>query len=179
MRPFARPPRPRSAHADVSRPIALMLALTIALALATACSDSPDQAAARLHAAAVVVDTHSDTTPRFEDPTWRFDERHDASDGDMDLPRIREGGLDVEFFSIYMGDTPGDGAAIKKALIRIDAVHEMVRQHAPDVVLARTVDEIRTAGALGPLDQTQRFCHSYSPSILLSRAPRLCLAEDL
>jgi len=67
----------------------------------------------------------------------------------MDLPRIREGGLDVEFFSIYMGRTEGDGAAIKKALIRIDAVHEMVRRHAPDVVLATSVDEIRSAVSAG------------------------------
>jgi len=123
--------------------------LAAAAATALACSDDPETAAARLHAAAVVVDTHSDTTPRFEDPSWHFDERHDPSDGDMDLPRIREGGLDVEFFSIYMGETEGDGTAIKKALVRIDAVHEMARRHAPDVVLATTVDEIRRAVSAG------------------------------
>lgn len=114
-----------------------------------ACSDDPETAARRLHAAAIVVDTHSDTTPRFEDPSWRFAERHDARDGDMDLPRIREGGLDVEFFSIYMGKTEGDGAAIKQALERIDAVHEMVRAHPGEVVLAGSVDEIRRAVAAG------------------------------
>ncbi len=125
------------------------LTLGVLVAMTLACADDPETAAARLHAAAVVVDTHSDTTPRFEDPTWRFDERHDPADGDMDLPRIREGGLDVEFFSIYMGRTEGEGAAIKKALVRIDAVHEMARRHAPDVVLATTVDEIRSAVSAG------------------------------
>ncbi len=128
------------------------VACAAALVFATwalGCDADRETAAARLHAAAVVIDTHSDTTPRFEDPTWQFDERHDASDGDMDLPRIREGGLDVEFFAIYMGPTEGDGTAIKKALVRIDAVREMARRHAPDVVLATSVDEIRSAVSAG------------------------------
>jgi len=124
-------------------------AVLASAAMLNACTDDPEIAARRLHAAAIVVDSHSDTTPRFEDSTWHFAERHDASDGDMDLPRIREGGLDVEFFSIYMGRTEGDGAAIKKALVRIDAVQEMVRAHSPDVVLAGSVDEIRGAVSAG------------------------------
>jgi membrane dipeptidase len=117
-----------------------------------ACRPEPPAVAAadpalELHQSAIVVDTHSDTTPRFEDAGWRFGERHDS--GDMDLPRIREGGLDVEFWSIYMGERPDKGTAIREALERIDAVHEMVRRYAPDVVLARSAADIRAAVAQG------------------------------
>jgi membrane dipeptidase len=102
-----------------------------------------------LHRGAIVVDTHSDTTPRFQEPDWRFEERH--ARGDMDLPRIREGGLDVEFWSIYMGARDEPGAAIREALERIDAVHELVRTHPDDVALAGSVAEIRAAVARGRL----------------------------
>ncbi|MEM9174534.1 MAG: dipeptidase [Myxococcota bacterium] len=102
-----------------------------------------------LHFDAIVVDGHSDTTPRFADPAWDFADRHDDADGDMDLPRIREGGLDVQFWSIYTGrlDAPGDGLRI--ALERIDAVHEMARRNPDDVVVAHSVAEVRGGVADG------------------------------
>jgi membrane dipeptidase len=102
-----------------------------------------------LHRDAIVVDTHSDTTPRFEDPTWRFDERHTT--GHMDLPRIREGGLDVQFWSIYMGARDGRGVAIREAIERIDAVHELARRHPLEIALVGSVSEIRDAVAAGKL----------------------------
>jgi membrane dipeptidase len=94
-----------------------------------------------LHHDAIVVDTHSDTTPWFQDPAWRFDERHER--GQMDLPRMREGGLDVQFWSIYLGETPGRGRAIRDALERIDAVHEIAARHSDEVGLASSVSDIR------------------------------------
>ncbi len=109
----------------------------------------PGQGARQLHFEAIVIDGHSDTTPRFEDPSWSFAERHDATDGDMDLPRIREGGLDVQFWSIYMGKREEPGSALREALERIDAVHEMAARHPDEVVVAGSVREIREAVARG------------------------------
>jgi len=114
-----------------------------------ASADELDARARALHRAAIVIDGHSDTTPFFEDPDWRFDERHD--DTHMDLPRIREGGLDVQFWSIYMGKREGDGRAIREALERIDAVHELVRRYPDALALAGSVAEIRAAVAQGKL----------------------------
>ena len=119
-----------------------------------ACSpEAPDTAleekALRLHRDAIVVDTHSDTTPLFEDPNWRFDERHTL--GHMDLPRIREGGMDVQFWSIYMGKTEGKGQALRKAMARIHAVEQMLERHKGEVMRARSVEEIRRAVAQGKL----------------------------
>ena len=42
-----------------------------------------------VHQQAIVIDTHSDTTPYFEREDWDFSQRHE-SQTDMDLPRIRE-----------------------------------------------------------------------------------------
>ncbi|HVH18410.1 MAG TPA: membrane dipeptidase [Myxococcota bacterium] len=124
-----------------SVPIAL-LAL-----VGSACGSGASDKALALHRDAIVVDTHSDTTPWFEDPEWRFDERH--AEGHEDLPRMREGGLDAQFWSIHMGETPGPGRAIREAIARIDAVHELVRRHPRELALATTADEIRRAVAQG------------------------------
>jgi len=130
-------------------PFSRRLALALSLLLCTACiTTRPDEIrslrelADRIHERALVIETHSDTTPLFE-TDWDFAERHD--DGHMDLPRIREGGLDAVFFSIWMGKTPGEGRAIKTAIDRIDAVHELVRRLPDELALATTADEIERA----------------------------------
>ncbi len=123
------------------------LVLVAACALPVAAPPDGHDAADALHRDAIVIDTHSDTTPWFEDPTWRFDERH--AEGHQDLPRMREGGLDVQFWSIYMGRTPGDGVAIKQAIARIDAVHQLVARHPGELALVTTAAGIRRAVAEG------------------------------
>ncbi len=103
----------------------------------------------KLHRDSIVVDTHSDTTPWFQDPEWDFAARHES--GHMDLPRIREGGLDVQFWSIYLGRREGDGRAIREALERIDAVHEMVRRYSDQTELATSEADVRRIVAEGKL----------------------------
>jgi len=131
-----------SHHSSLVPSLALLVAPL--LGLACAAGAPPD-----LHFDAIVVDGHSDTTPRFEDPTWDFGARHDDADGDMDLPRIIEGGLDVQFWSVYTGrlDAPGDG--LRLALERIDAVHQMAERYPDDFAVAYDVAGIRAAVAAG------------------------------
>src|SRR4029077_18051985 len=92
----------------------------------------------------IVVDTHDDTTQRLVDDKG-FDIARRNTTGDIDIPRMREGGLDAIFFSIWMaGDVTGP-IAVKRALDQIDAVREGVRTHPGDLVLARTAADIRRA----------------------------------
>jgi membrane dipeptidase len=135
---------------------ATLLGIFLCIGLGSGCASIPDpgekaalDSGTLLHFDSIVIDTHSDTTPRFEEPNWDFGARHAASDGHMDLPRIREGGLDVEFWSIWMGKREVPGSAIREALERIDAVHRMVDRHSDEVVLAGSVAEIRDAVARG------------------------------
>src|SRR2546423_623670 len=53
--------------------------------------------AKQLHDRAIVVDSHDDTTQRLLfDKTFDIAARH--KDGNIDVPRMREGGLDALFF---------------------------------------------------------------------------------
>jgi membrane dipeptidase len=102
--------------------------------------------ARQLHTRAIVIDTHDDTTQRLVSDK-KFDIGARNTDGNIDIPRMREGGLDALFFSIW---TPGDvvgPTAVKRAMDQIDAVREAVRTHAKDLMLATTAAEIRRAAA--------------------------------
>jgi membrane dipeptidase len=124
-----------------------------ALVACTPSGSDSDSAQSRdaLHRAAIVVDGHSDTTPWFHDPEWRFDLEHPPDDGHMDLPRIERGGLDVQFWSIYLGPTEGEGRAIKRALERIDAVYAMAERYADRTAIAYSVADVKRIVAAGKL----------------------------
>ena len=106
--------------------------------------------ARQLHRRAIVVDTHDDTTQRLLfDKTFDIGQRH--VDGNVDVPRMREGGLDALFFSIFVqGDVTGP-AAVRRAMALIDRVRETVRLHPADLALATSVQEIRKAVAEGKI----------------------------
>ncbi len=129
-------------------------AVALAVALLAACggpAETADERAARVHRDALVLDTHADTTPRFQDPVYDFAAQHPRSEGSMDLPRARAGGLDVQFWSIYVGKVEGDGRAAREAFERIDAVWELARKHPAEIVVATDVAGIRSGVARGKL----------------------------
>jgi membrane dipeptidase len=103
---------------------------------------------AGLHQRAIVIDTHDDTTQRmFFDKTFDIAERH--ADGNIDVPRMREGGLDALFFSIWVPSDVTGPTAVKRALQLIDSVHEAARRHPDQLVLATTASDIREAVKAG------------------------------
>jgi membrane dipeptidase len=102
-------------------------------------------AARELHFQSIVVDTHDDTTQRLLDPKFDFGIRH--TDGSVDIPRMREGGLSAIFFSIWIPGTVTGPTAVQRALDQIGAVRETVARHPNELVLCTTADEIRHAKA--------------------------------
>src|SRR6266849_6061251 len=84
--------------------------------------------ARQLHDRAIVIDSHADTPQRMLfDKTFDLGVRH--KDGSIDIPRMREGGLDAVFFSIWVPSDVSGPPGVKRALDLIDAVREAVRRH--------------------------------------------------
>jgi membrane dipeptidase len=83
----------------------------------------------------------------FPPGPWKFTERH--QDGYMDLPRMREGGLDAEFFAIYMEEEPRPGMAVKRALGQIEAILTLCDKYPEAIALATTAEEVRRIAASG------------------------------
>ena len=106
--------------------------------------------ASQLHRRAIVIDTHDDTTQRLLfDKTFDIGRRHD--NGNIDVPRMREGGLDALFFSIFVPGNVTGPLAVRRAMALIDSVYEAVRRHPEDLVLAITAADIRRAAATGKI----------------------------
>jgi len=105
--------------------------------------------ARKLHFSSLVLDTHIDTTPNLQKPDWRFTEKH--SDGHVDLPRMKEGGLDALFFSIYMPGTVTGPKAVNDSIERIAAVHKLVEDAPDQIVLCTTAEQVRKAHKEGKI----------------------------
>jgi membrane dipeptidase len=102
-----------------------------------------------LHFSSIVLDTHDDTTQRFFTKEYSLGKRN--PDGHVDIPRMREGGMNGIFFSIWIDGRIMGPPAVQKALDQIDAVHENVRAFSKDIVFCRTADEVRRAHAQGKI----------------------------
>ena len=65
-------------------------------------SNSPDISlqARHLHFSSVVIDTHADTTQRFIDGDFDLAPRNEK--GSVDIPRMKEGGVNAIFFAVWM-----------------------------------------------------------------------------
>ncbi|MFQ6037097.1 MAG: dipeptidase [Candidatus Aminicenantales bacterium] len=99
--------------------------------------------ALEMHQRILTVDTHSDTPGRLLREDWDIGVYHtpgERGSGSIDLPRMKEGGLDAEFFAVYVGQgerTPeGYARARERAERLLDAIHEMCSRHPQLVELA-------------------------------------------
>ena len=120
----------------------LGLLLILPLCLAAAGDVSPR--AAKLHREAIVVDTHIDTPQRFLDEDFDLAPRDPK--GHIDLPRMKAGGLDAGFMSIYVDMRRHQGLeATRRALQLIDSVNQQVARHPDQLVLATTAADVRRA----------------------------------
>jgi membrane dipeptidase len=123
--------------------------LAFAFGIFPAISSATSEKANALHFSSIVIDTHDDTTQRLLDPKFDLGERH--LDGNIDIPRMREGGLGGIFFSIWIPGAVTGPLAIKRALDQIDTVREQVRKHPKDLVLATTAHEVEAAHKEGKI----------------------------
>jgi len=116
-------------------------------------STSADEIAERahnLHFSSVVLDTHDDTTQRLLfSKTFDLGKRN--PDGHVDIPRMREGGMNAIFFSIWVDGRTLGPPAVQKALDQIDAVHENVKKYSKELVFCRTAAEVREAHKNGKI----------------------------
>src|SRR5260370_30011316 len=94
-------------------------------------ADEVSARARKLQASSIVLDTHDDTTQRFFSKDFDLGKRN--PDGHVDIPRMREGGMNAIFFSIWIDGRIMGPPAVQKALDQIDSVHENVRKYSKDL----------------------------------------------
>src|SRR3954471_7275001 len=118
-----------------------------AIALTQTGQDVPvSPRAKQLHERAIVIDSHDDTTQRLlSDKTFDIGTRQNT--GNIDIPRMRDGGLDGLFFSIWVPSDVTGVKAVNTANALIASVHKAVAAHPGDLMIAITAADVRRAAA--------------------------------
>jgi membrane dipeptidase len=143
----------------------ILASLSLALAIATTAAVRRDVAgwapvqddaalvarARAIHERVLTLDTHNDIDADQFTPSCNYTMRLTTQ---VNLPKMREGGLDVSFMIVYVGQGPltpqGYEDAYRQAVAKFDAVHRLTEQIAPrEIGLALTPADVRTIAASG------------------------------
>jgi membrane dipeptidase len=104
-------------------------------------TESLDEAS-RLHQAAIVIDAHADTIQAVL--AGRDLARRNTA-GQIDIPRMRAGGLDAEFFAIFVDPIYQGERSIQRTNNIIAAIEQTCAANRQDLALARTAQDIEAA----------------------------------
>jgi membrane dipeptidase len=120
-----------------------------------------------LHDSFLTLDTHLDTPEHFSRQGWSMIDRHVVTeDGtQVDLPRMKAGGLDGGFFVIYtgQGDLTAEGYRFARdfALNRATEIREMVAAHPDQFELAYTAEDAARINKAGKIFVFQSIENSW------------------
>jgi membrane dipeptidase len=104
-----------------------------------------------IHERVITLDTHDDIDPSNFTTETNYTQRLESQ---VNLPKMVEGGLDVAFFIVYVGQgelTPeGYNKAYAAADEKFKAIHRLCEEIAPDKIeLALTSNDVRRIAASG------------------------------
>jgi len=96
-----------------------------------------------VHRAALVIDTHADTTQRFLDENWSMGDP--LKGGNLNLESAKTGNLDAEFFSIWVEPEQYKGKYAHRTLALIDSVLQQAAKYPDQMRMAYSADDIVAA----------------------------------
>jgi membrane dipeptidase len=110
---------------------------------------NPDEPAIEdLLAAHPVIDGHNDLLWTMRDLNGYDFAAYDVGERQTkthtDLPRLREGGVGAQFWSVFVPCSEGE-RAVRSTLEQVDAAYAMIERYADRLALATTADEVEGA----------------------------------
>jgi membrane dipeptidase len=123
---------------------ASLITAVVAVAAAPRAQQDVTARAKAIHDRVIALDTHNDIDPQNFTASCNYTMRLTTQ---VNLPKMKEGGLDVSFFIVYVGQgelTPaGYDNAYRAAVAKFDAVHRLTEQIAPnEIELALTSADV-------------------------------------
>jgi membrane dipeptidase len=115
--------------------------------------------ARRIHDAGILIDGHNDLPwqlrKRARNKTGSVDLRVHQESLQTDIPRLVKGGLDAQFWVVYIpADTPQDGTAKGAAIEQFDVIEKMIKDY-PDTferaLSAADIVRIHAAGKIASM----------------------------
>jgi membrane dipeptidase len=126
----------------------LLIACAAAVVTAVLAAQEPDATlvarARAIHDRVLTIDTHVDFEPAHFTAECNYTRRLVTQ---VNLPKMRDGGLDVAFFAVHVPQGPlapaGYAEAYRRAVVKFDAIHRLTEQIAPnDIGLALTPADV-------------------------------------
>ncbi|MDB5132419.1 MAG: Membrane dipeptidase [Mucilaginibacter sp.] len=101
------------------------------------------QTPVQIHQRAILADTHNDIISN--ELITKLDAGKLQSTGNFDLVRAKQGGLDVQVFSIWCGPQYGKGTAFKFANREIDSLYALIARYPKQIALVRNSKQLEKA----------------------------------
>ena len=103
--------------------------------------------ALRVHRSGLLIDGHNDLPWRIYERVGGSFDRLDIARPQpalqTDIPRLRKGGVDAQFWVVYAPpESARDGTARRIALEQFDLIHRMVQRYVDVFEFARTADDV-------------------------------------
>ncbi len=115
-----------------------------------ASTSSKAQSVKKLHRKATLVDTHNDVLS--SGVLDGIDISNRTTEGHSDLVRWKEGGLDVQFFSVFTGvKARNKEGFFQDALAEIDSLQRLVNRNPKSMILATDFSEVKKGIRQGKL----------------------------
>ena len=119
----------------------LLASSFLLIAISTcAFAEQPEEAARRIQSSVLGFDTHNDTIQRVVYLNADLGKR--SSDGMIDLPRLREGGIHVPFFALWVPTYYKGSEAVRRTLDLRDAMQRVLDQYPDQIELASSARDI-------------------------------------
>ena len=138
----------------------LLLTGLCIIALTAACApaeeplpEDPLERAKALHAKSPLIDGHNDLPWQIRRKAnrdmWAMDIAEPQPDLHTDIPRLREGMVGAQFWSVYVPVSMQGKEATRATMEQIDIVYQMTARYPDTFQMAVTADEVETAFAAG------------------------------
>jgi membrane dipeptidase len=108
------------------------------------CVHLPAQSYKKLHFKSILVDTHNDILTEAIDSKVSFDQNLKGKTH-SDLTRFKEGGVDVEIFSVWSDGSYGPGKGFNRANQQIDTLYAVIERNPDKIALVTNPAELKKA----------------------------------
>jgi len=105
--------------------------------------------AKQIHQKAIVFDGHCDTILEIMNHKRTLGKR--ASTGHLDIPRMKEGGVDVQFFAVFIEDIYKPDRSLKRTLQLIDCFYKEIEKNQDDILLVTNYNQIEEVNSAGKI----------------------------
>ncbi|WP_293912552.1 MULTISPECIES: dipeptidase [unclassified Sphingobacterium] len=120
--------------------IKIVKQLTVGITLMSTFSSVFAQDYKQIHKDLIVVDGHNDVI--YESIFKSKDIGKRLNTGHTDLPRLKEGGVDVQVFAVWSDDKKWKKGAFNHANDQIDALEKMISKNSQQIELAKSSKDI-------------------------------------